>query len=286
MKSSNPFPYRLAAIDIDGTLVSFDRKISPENAAAIAELRRRGVHVILASGRSHENMLTFHTQLGLNGHIISAQGALTRHAETGHVLHEHPLNASDAIAVINRGRALGLTNIAYGRGRIFADRAGKWSAAHAEEILHTEKVHQADLIPEAERGLLKVIWAGEPDLIAGAMAEAIEHFAGRSDTALTAPYYLEFTAHGINKSAGMIVVARAMNIAQHEVLAFGDGNNDVAMLAWAGMGVAMDTGAQAAKRAANRISPSGDPQTALARAIYELLNDDRPAFTRETSRRG
>jgi Cof subfamily protein (haloacid dehalogenase superfamily) len=274
MKTS--FPYRFAAIDIDDTLVGEDKSVSRENTDAITLLRERGVHVVLASGRSHENILTFHRQLGLSGYIISAQGALTRHAESGKVLHEGPLNPSDAIRAIVAGQAHDLTILAYGRGRIYADRVGKWAQVHEEEIRHTEPVHQAELTELADEGLLKVIWAGEPEQIAKVYPQAHRDFGKDMELAITCPYYLEFNSRGINKAAGIQAITHTLNIAQHEVLAFGDGNNDVAMLAWAGMGVAMDTGRPAARRAAKRTSPPGDPRTALARAIHQLFDEAGP----------
>jgi Cof subfamily protein (haloacid dehalogenase superfamily) len=275
---TNMFPYRLAAIDIDDTLVGEDKIVSEANKTAIAELRRRGVHVMLASGRSHENILTYHKQLDLHGHIVSAQGALTRHAESGEVLDEGLLKPQDAIEAIALGQAHDLTIFAYVRGRIYSDRLGEWTDLHAEEIRHTEKIHTEELTELADDGFLKIIWAGDAVRISAAAPEATHFFKGRLDTAITSPHYLEFNAHGINKSIGIKAVAHAMNIPQHEVLAFGDGNNDIAMLAWAGMGIAMDTGRPAAKKAARRISPPGAPATALARAIHELLDESHAAM--------
>jgi Cof subfamily protein (haloacid dehalogenase superfamily) len=274
---SYSFPYRLAAIDIDDTLVGVDKRVSPENAAAIQTLMQRGVHVMLASGRSHESILTFHRQLGLHGHIVSAQGALTRHAETGKVLHTAGLKPQDAITAIVAGQSLDMTIIAYANGRIYTDRLGKWADVHAAELHHSEKVHDAELTELADDVFLKVVWAAEPDRIAVAANYAEQNFRGWFDMAITCPHYLEFNAPGVNKAVGVAAVAQAMQIPQQQVLAFGDGNNDVAMLAWAGMGVAMDTGRKAAINAAKRVSPAGDPKTALARAIHQLL-DEHPSL--------
>jgi Cof subfamily protein (haloacid dehalogenase superfamily) len=271
MKNDISFPYRLAAIDIDDTLVGQDKKVSRENAEAINALRQAGVHVMLASGRSHENILTFHRHLGLSGPIVSAQGALTRHGETGEVLHEGTIKPADAIQAIVAGQSHDFTIIAYGRGKIYADRPSKWTDLHMDEIRHTERVHVQELTDLAEEGLLKVIWAGEPEQIAMHEPAATDAFAGRLETAITCPYYLEFNRHGINKAAGIAAVANRMKIAQHQVLAFGDGNNDVAMLSWAGMGIAMDAGRPAALAAADFTSPPGRPETALARSIFRLL---------------
>ena len=69
------FAYRLAAIDLDDTLLGPDKQISAANLAAIQKLRGFGVQIVLASGRKHENMARFHAVLGGTGYIISGQGA-------------------------------------------------------------------------------------------------------------------------------------------------------------------------------------------------------------------
>lgn len=71
-------PWKLAAIDIDDTLVGPDRKISTANREAIAKLRGLGAIVVLTSGRSHANMMPFHAELGLDTPLVSANGALVR----------------------------------------------------------------------------------------------------------------------------------------------------------------------------------------------------------------
>jgi hydroxymethylpyrimidine pyrophosphatase-like HAD family hydrolase len=82
---------------------------------------------------------------------------------------------------------------------------------------------------------------------------------------------LEFMTLGINKATALAKVAEQFGIPREQVLTFGDGENDVQMLAWAGMGVAMRHGNPAALAAAKLISPPGPPETAFARAVDVLL---------------
>ena len=101
--SIHPTRYRLAAIDIDGTLLGPDSRVSAANIAAVAKLRAHGIRVILASGRRHENILNFHRLLNLEGPIVSCQGALVKIAETNRILHEHCMPAALAKEVIRDG---------------------------------------------------------------------------------------------------------------------------------------------------------------------------------------
>src|SRR5437588_2105789 len=101
-----PLPYRLAAIDIDDTLVGPDKLISEPNRRAVGLLRALGVRVVLASGRSHDNMMPFHRLLGLDDYLVSAQGALVKHAETDEVLYERTIPVADARELVAQGEAL------------------------------------------------------------------------------------------------------------------------------------------------------------------------------------
>src|SRR6201982_160859 len=83
------FPYLLAAVDLDGTLLGPDKKISPENLGAVRRLNESGTRVIIASGRRHQNSVRFQHQLALNGPIIACQGGLIRDGESGNVIEAH-----------------------------------------------------------------------------------------------------------------------------------------------------------------------------------------------------
>lgn len=75
----------------------------------------------------------------------------------------------------------------------------------------------------------------------------------------------------MDKGTGVAAAAAALKVPREQVLAFGDGNNDVTTLRWAGLGVAMADAQPAAKAAADLIGPASEPETALARAIHCVL---------------
>src|SRR5688572_5053814 len=128
MNTNSTFPYRLAAVDLDDTLLGPNKIISTANAEAIQRLRAAGVTVALASGRRHEYMVRFHRQLGLQGIIVSCNGAQVRDAETDEVFHEMLLPAERAARVIEAGNALGLTqNYYHTDGAVYVREKTPWS---------------------------------------------------------------------------------------------------------------------------------------------------------------
>jgi len=88
----------------------------------------------------------------------------------------------------------------------------------------------------------------------------------------TNPELLEFFAPAANKAVGAQTLANKLGIPAANALAFGDGNNDVELLAWAGRSVAMNHGRESARRAAKFISPAGPPESAFARAVDLALS--------------
>ena len=268
--------FTVAAVDIDDTLVGPDGAVSSANAAALARLVAEGTRVVLASGRSHANMLPFHRALGLPaGPIISSQGAAVQDSDTGAVQFAYALAPDDVAAVTRHGRERGFAVQHYRPSAIHTETRTRWT--EYDQSRNAEPHRQVDdLLAAGEGGavpddVLKIIWLGDPDAITHAVAEAHAHHAARLAVLRTDPPYLEFSPANVNKAAALAAVVDALGASQAEVVAFGDGNNDAAMLAWAGLGVAMPHAAPSALAAADLIAPEGDPETALARAVEMVL---------------
>jgi Cof subfamily protein (haloacid dehalogenase superfamily) len=270
--------FGLAAIDIDDTLVGPDGVVSAANAAAIARLVAAGTQVVLASGRSHANMLPFHRTLGLpRGLVISAQGAVVQDSETGAVRFEIAIDVADVIEVTRDARTLGFAVQHYRPSGIYVDSRTMWT-----EYDQTRNSEPHRLVPdlleaaahrEVPDDVAKIIWLGDPSAVDGVTAEAHARYDRRLTVTRTDPPYLEFSALDVNKATALSRVAEDLGVEQARVLAFGDGNNDAAMLAWAGLGVAMPHARVSAREAADQIGPDGDPETALARAMAAVLDE-------------
>ena len=264
------FPYHLAAIDIDDTLVGRDKQISPENKAAIQTLQALGCRIILATGRRHANALSNARLLGLDDFVVSTQGARAEHASTGEVIHTATLESADAKALIIEGRERGFTILLWLRDEIVAEGAARW-IEHYYEQTHDDPVTLADPLDYLDQAVEKVVWLQETLEVHAAQVETAARAAGRFNAIMTTNHSLEFTAPRANKDDGVAAVARYYGIPREAVLAFGDGNNDASMLAWAGLGIAMPHGRSAAHAAADLIAPEGDHRSALARGIGEVI---------------
>jgi Cof subfamily protein (haloacid dehalogenase superfamily) len=270
MNTSTNFSYRLAAVDLDDTLLGPDKIISAANADAIQRLRDAGVTVTLASGRRHENMIRFHRQLDLKGLIVSCNGALVRDAETNEILQQRLLPAERAAQVVEAGNALGITqNYYHTDGTVYAREKNQWTALY-ERRTGSEVVAVGDLTQFQGESVLKLIWIDSPERIA-ALREATQTKYSDLYVTPTDPEYLEFMEAKVSKAAGVAIVAERLKVSQSEIMAFGDGSNDLPMLKWVGCGVAMANASETVKLAANRVAPPGNPETSFARAVDLVL---------------
>ncbi len=269
-----PFPFRLAAVDLDDTLLGPDKEISRANYAAVHRLIRAGVHVVLASGRRHENMRRFYAELDLrSGWIVSCNGAMARNEITGETIHEQLLPQAMVGTILAEGERLGVTQNFYHRdGGLFVNATNEWTEIYRERT-RSELDVIGDILSLRDQPALKIIWVMSPEdaLSSGATMRAA-YGTDALHIVITDPEYLEFMASGVNKATGLRQVADRLGVAASECIAFGDGNNDVEMLEWAGLGVAMPHARLAARQAADVLAADGDPETAFARAVDTVIS--------------
>ena len=265
---NSTLPYRLAVFDMDDTLLGPDKKLSNENRQALDRFRSAGVEVVLASGRFHDNICQFEESLGFKGWIISAGGAVVRDSETNELLREVTLPEDLGLELFHRGQALGLTLIGYHRTGIFCDRYSEWTDLY---IRRTAQIPVADIPALIGTGLQKLIWTTSAERISRLTPEMQHAYEGRLYVVSTEHEMLEFLSPQANKALAVQALAKRLSVTQEQVIAFGDGNNDVPLLQWAGMSFAMAHGRDTARHAAKKVSPPGAPGTAVARCVDLLL---------------
>ncbi len=261
--------YQLAFVDLDGTLLGPEKTISAENRNALARLRSSGVEVIAASGRHHSNIASFH-EIGEQGWMLSSHGAVVRHRRTDEWLLEMTMSPDHVAEITSRGRELGMTLIAYHRDGAYIERESPWTDLYARQAGWTPRIVDFRTLPAD--GFQKIIWSEDGARIETIAPSIQREFRERAHVVVTDPELLEFLSPGANKAAGAQALTNRLGIAAGQTLAFGDGNNDVELLRWAGLSVAMNHGRASARRAAGFVSPPGPEESAFARAVDLALS--------------
>jgi len=259
----------LAFIDLDGTLLGPDKQVSRANFEALQLLRDAGFATVPASGRHHLNILPFHERVGNLEWSVSSQGAVVKHAATGEQLYEITIPEVDALALYEAARLAGLALIVYHRDGAFIEAESEWTRHYARNANWTPR--RANLALLAAEGVQKIVLTNAPEIVEKMRGDLVRVFGDRLYVVVSDDELLEFLSPCANKARGAEALANHLGVAREDTMAFGDGNNDVEILRWAAISVAMDHGRPAARESAKRITPPGTKETAFARAVKLAL---------------
>lgn len=259
---------KLAAIDLDGTLLGPSHCISEANSQAVRRLQAAGAQVVLASGRHFNSMLKYVELLPGIQWVVSCQGGEVSDATRTTVLNRQFLPPALVGKAIESGGARGFSIVAYGIDGVFTD-----SSSDLEMDFYTELVSLRPMVVDRSellaRDIFKVIWMGEPaDLSRVVLADAA---LPSVQAVRTNARFLEFMPADVSKGSALATLALHLGIQASEAVAFGDGDNDIPMFEWAGVSVAMPQGWPLARARAKLVAPEGPAETALARAVDLVL---------------
>ena len=236
----DPIGLRAVFLDLDGTLLDAGRPL-PGARDAITRLQRSGVRALIATGRMYTSTRRLAGELGVDGPLVCYQGALVREAGAGVTWDHRPLDAETARALIGAVQAEGHPVHA------FRDEA-VWVAEESENAMgwtfnDEVPLHAVgDLVAWVDRPVTKLVVTGPPESMDALRARLEPSFADRAFIAKSLPHYLEMAAPDVSKASGMALVAERLGFTAAETAAFGDGENDLEMLDWAGFGVAVGGG--------------------------------------------
>ncbi|MCU0520355.1 MAG: Cof-type HAD-IIB family hydrolase [Anaerolineae bacterium] len=277
---------QLVAFDLDGTLMGADLVISPKVRNAITRTVQRGVLITLATGRMFTATAPFAHSLGLHTPLICYQGGwiqgLGTEASPSEVLHRITLPDALAREAIALGHAMGWHTILYADGKLFVDKLRR-PLSYYETFLGPDPGEAPDLAavllthqPD------KVLFIAEPELIP-AMGNALSgHFGVAADVVQSHANFIEVVPRHVNKGQALAWLAGSLGIRQEAVLAVGDQQNDLTMIQWAGIGVAMGNAVPAAKAVSNWIAPSLQEDGAAAVLERYILTSSNESGERKT----
>jgi len=251
-------PYRLAAIDLDGTLLGSNHAISTGNAAAIQNVVGAGAKVVLASGRQWSTINAFATLLDLppESPIIAYNGALIR-THGGDTWFHQPLPAAASEAIVRYCDAHGYHLNYYFNDALYVRDDTAWGRTYQKRTGTVPHI-TGDLTQFDGEQPTKLILIDTLETTDRLLTYFQAEFGSSLYIIKTEDEYLEFMDPSVSKGVALAEVAGRLGVAQAECIAFGDSYNDIPMLEWAGMGIAMENARPALKSVANLIAPSAD----------------------------
>lgn len=261
----------MVAIDVDGTLLTSDKRVSVRNIEAVRATVKSGVRVVLASARPPRSMRELYGHLGLDTLQVNYNGALIHDPIRKRHVHHQPLASAVARKVVRAARALHPQIV------VSVEILDKWYTDHVDESLPTEtsRVFTPDFVGPLDAFLhvpvTKVMLLGRPAWMPKVREAVLKKCEGQVGIAVSDAHLLQIVHPRVDKAIALARVAREYDIPAERVMAIGDAPNDVGMIAWAGLGVAVENGWQETRDAADAIVPANDEDgVAVALKRYVL----------------
>jgi hypothetical protein len=276
-------PFRLIALDLDGTLLNDNGDVSDLDAQALRSFAQAGGTVVLASGRMTDNICPFYHKMGFDGPTIGYNGALAREprSQGGGVILETGLPARYADELMDYTRRERFHLNYYLDEKLYArDDPGLRQYADLYSRQTGAVYHFVPCLAQfAGREPTKLIIVTDPTVPGRPdprhRDELYDVWSARWGSEVTVmrtnPEYLEFYNIHTNKGAALHAVAEHYGIPRELTLAFGDNLNDAAMLEWAGCGVAVANARPDVKAMVNWVSLLTNNESAVADAIARLV---------------
>lgn len=267
---------KLAAIDLDGTLLGPNKSVSAENLAALRKLEAAGMEILIATGR-HRTRIAAYTGLAARPRwAVTCQGASVLDLGNGEPIHSVYLTPAETRLLIALGTRLGFTSVIYADDRVRTLRLDP-----LVELYGQYSGGMPVLTSPADPALSrthKVVWLGCEESITS-LPELPELEGLPLYQVQTHENIYEFLPTDASKALGVAAVAERLTILPSEIVAFGDADNDIPLFRWAGRSFAMPHGSPAAREAAKSVAPDGPAASAFARAVETLLTTPCPTIS-------
>jgi Cof subfamily protein (haloacid dehalogenase superfamily) len=260
------------ACDLDGTLIGRDATLRPRTLAAISRAQAAGIPVLVATGRMFRSVEPYLERAGIQEPVVCYQGAAVVDPRTREFLLHEPLEldlAREAVALL---LAHDLAPNVYVDDQLYVAEETEYSRAYSNfQSLPVTEV--GDLLAWLERPPTKLVAVAEPERLAEVRSDLEAVFEGRMFITTSLPHLLELGHLGASKGSGIAFVAQLLGIELDKVIAFGDGENDVELLAEVGLAVAVEGAHPRLQAIAQRTCPG--PHDEGVAGVIEAVLDSR-----------
>jgi hypothetical protein len=261
---------RALACDFDRTLVGEDALLRPRTRSALRAAGDAGLHVIVVTGRMVRSVRPYLLEAGLTDPVVCYQGAVVADPTSGEFLRHVPMPREVALEAIEAVDAAGFHLNCYVDDLLYVAAVTPEARAYAD-FQHLEIHAVGDLRSWLAADPTKLVAVGDQHALDELEAELKPRFRGRLYISKSLPFFLELANPDVSKAAGLEFVARRLGFERSETIAFGDGENDIDLLEWAGYGVAVANAHDEVLRRADLVCPPVDEE-GVAQVIEALLD--------------
>lgn len=262
--------YKLMAVDIDGTLLNDSGELTENTKNAIRQWVDKGLIFTVASGRPIQGIEGLNKTLNLDVPFITYNGAMVVMGKSKQVLYEQKLSRIDAEEIIKLGEKYNVTIMIWKDNELYVptlnERVNKYKIISGVEPIIINNMEQL-----IENGVTKILWYDEVEKIEQYKNEIGRYLSDNVNFHPSRPYFMEFVDKNASKAIAMERLGQYYGIKQSEMIAVGDGFNDLSMIEYAGLGVAMANSPDEVKERADYITLSNE-EDGVAHVIHEFID--------------
>lgn len=265
------FPFRAIALDLDGTLTNHDKVVTPRTRQALLKAQEQGAIIILASGRPTYGIVPVAECLELEkrgGYILSYNGGNIVNAKTGEKLFSQFLPDAVIPILYKYAKEKNHALLGYAGNEIITEMPDD-QYVKEESRINKMNIRKVDnLLDALEPHPTKLLMTGDPTDMTKAEEELVEILGEKMDIFRSAPFFLELVPKGIDKAQSLLRLLSKINLTPADLIAFGDGYNDLSMLKLAGVGVAMANAAPEVRADADYVTLSNEEDGVAAALLH------------------
>ncbi len=254
--------YKILALDIDGTLLNSKKEITPEVLEAIEGLQEKNIPVIIASGRPAQGIRHVASELSLEkkgGYILSFNGGKIIDCKTNEVIYSNTIPKEYYAEVYKYAMELEKASLLTYKGEsIITEKPDNKYVDVESNVVKMPVVKVDNLLEEIDFLVDKFLLVGEPEYMMSHVKAMAEHFKGRLNVFQSEPFFIEVVPLGVDKATSLEKLLEKIGLTREELVACGDGRNDVTMIDYAGLGVAMKNACDEVKEVADYVTSSCD----------------------------
>lgn len=260
--------YKLIAVDMDGTLLTDDKRITDRTVQAVRRASDAGIYFCLSTGRPLCAVSRYLDQLGIATPTITYNGAVIVDPATGERIYEQGLEPEAAKEIWAFGHRFGTTICVWAQDMLYVSEVNERTEDY-KKISGLEPIVITDFDRLADGGITKMLWYDDIEKMPEFQRILGEEMINPVNYATSNPRFLEFIDRRVSKATAMERLGQHLGITRDEMMAIGDGHNDLPMLTYAGLGVAMGNAPDDIRKVCGHVTASNQ-EDGVAKAIEEL----------------
>lgn len=253
--------YEIIVLDLDGTLTNRDKVITPKTKKALMEIQERGKKIVLASGRPTDGVMPLARELRLEkygSYILSFNGGMITNCRTGEVVFSRLLPVEANAKIIGLAEEERVTILTYDGHTLITNDAESPYSKLKNKINSMEVRQIDDLKSYVTYPVPKFLMMDDGDYLAMVEPRVKAAMGKNFSIYRSEPFFLEILPRGIDKAQSLARLLEILGLDKERMIACGDGYNDLTMIKFAGLGVAMENAVLPVRKAADYITMSNN----------------------------